>query len=162
MATSSTVPAVKKQLVALFKASLATASVTGGQIQTAYAWPGANAEAESVFLGYHPDVRDIRLDAVSDVPTIKAGRKHRQESYTVPVTVWTFDPKFVADKAEQCEARAFALFDPLQDVLADDPQIGLSSIQTALLGDHASTLWPFKTGWACELVFEVNVQARLT
>lgn len=162
MATSSTVPTVKARLVTEFTTALATASPAGGQVQVAYAWPGSNTQLEVVFLGYHPDLRDIRLEALSEIPTIKAGRKHRQETYTVPVTVWTFDPKYTADKAQQCEARAFALFDPLQDALADDPQIGLSAIQSAMLGDYAATLWPFNKGWACELVFEVNVAARLT
>lgn len=162
MATTSTIPTVKAQLVTKFTTALATASPSAGQVQVAYAWPGPNTKSEAVFLGYHPELRDIRLESVSEIPTIKAGRKQRQENYTVPVTIWTFHPEYTPDRADDCEARAFVLFGHLEDELADDVQIGLGSIQWARLGDYSSTLWPFNKGWACELVFEVDVQARLT
>lgn len=162
MVTSSTIPTFKAGLVTLFTSALATASRDSGQVQVSYAWPGPDTEPEAVFLGFHPEIRDLRLEAVHDIPTIKAGRKQRQESYTVPVTVWTFRPDLSASAAATVESEAFTLFGLLEDELADDPQGGVTSIQWAKVGDFSSTLWPFGKGWACELVFEIDVEARLT
>lgn len=164
MSTTSTIPTVKAQLVTVFTSALATASTSGGQVQVSYAWPGTDNDPEAVFLGYHPGLRDIRLEAVSEIPTIKAGRKQRQEEYQIPVTIWTFRPDLSADGASTVEAQAFTLLGHLEDELADDPQIGLAQgiIHWARLGDYSTTLWPWQKGWACELVFEVNIEARLT
>lgn len=163
MATTSTIPTVKARLVTKYTTALATASPSSGQIQVTYAWPGPDTEREVVFLGYHPDVRDISLDARSDLPTIKAARKERQEDYTIPVTVWTYHPNYTPEKANECEARAFTIFGHLEDEHANDPRLGLAAdvITRTSIGDIRSTLWPFQGGWACELTFNVEVAARL-
>lgn len=163
MATTSTVPTVKAQLVTVFTTALAAAARGGGQVPVDYAWPGPDTEPEAVFLGRHPALSDIRMDVVDDIPTIKAGRKQRSEEYSVPVTVWEFRPDLQPTDAQECESEAYVLFGLLEDVLAEDPNIGLPSgtILWARLGDHSSTLWPFEKGWACELTFEVDVEARL-
>jgi len=153
MATTSTVITVKAKLVELFAAAL-TVPVT-------YAWPGKATEAECVFLGPHPATSDIRIDADSQIPTMKAGRKQRAESYTVRVTVWVFRPDLTPVDAETCETRAFALFAEIEDVLADDTSLA-DTAQLASIARFSSTLLPFQSGWACELGIDITVEARLT
>jgi hypothetical protein len=156
VALTSTVPTVKARLVTLFDAAL-TVPVT-------YAWPGPETADECVFLGPHPSTADIRIDLSSQIPTIKAGRKQRQEEYVVRVTVWSFRPELTPVDAQTCEERAFALAAEVEDVLADDPRLGLAAgaIQYAEVDSIASTLFPFKSGWATELAIDIRVRARLT
>lgn len=156
MSTSSTVPTVKARLVSVLSAALA--------VPVTYAWPGPESEPECVFLGPHPQTADIRLDLSSSIPTIKAGRKHRQEDYTVRVTVWSFRPELTSVDAAACEQRAFELAAEVEDILADDPRLGLGAgvIQLAEVDSVASTLFPFQSGWATELAIDIAVRARLT
>ncbi len=159
MATTSTVPTVKAQLVAVLAAAL-----DGMDVPVTYAWPGKETGPEAVFLGPHPATADIRVDQTSQIPTIKTGRKARQENYTVRLTVWSFMPEETSDEAAKCEARAFEILGPIEDALADDPRIGLAPalLQRTEIEDVASTLFPFKSGWACELAVDIAVFARLT
>lgn len=156
MATNSTVPTVKQRLVTVFSAATTT--------PVSYAWPGSNTVPECVFLGPHPLAADIRSDLDSEIPTIKAGRKQRQEEYTVRVTVWSFRPDLTSAGAEECETHAFEVWADLEDVLADDPQIGIPAVvnQHIAVQNLASTLFPFERGWACELSIDLRVRARLT
>lgn len=155
MSQTSTVPTVKQRLVAVFDAAL-TVPVT-------YAWPGKSTQPECVFLGPHPETADIRLDLTSAIPTIKSGRKQRQEEYTVRVTVWSFRPDLTSAGAEECETRCFAILASIEDVLANDPRIGLDPgvVQYLAIESTASTLFPFGAGWACELSVDIAVKARL-
>lgn len=162
MNTHSTVPAVKSKLVTLIKGALATASVTGGQIPTTYAWPGSSAQPECVFLGPHPALEDIKLDVRESDPSIKAGRRMRQEAYDVTVTVWSFRPDLTPDDAEVAESRAFEIAGYIEDLIADDAQIGLAGVvQTVLIAGLESALHPFESGWACALTITLSVAARL-
>lgn len=162
MAGTSTVPTVKAQLV-----DVVTAALTGAgevEVPVTYAWPGKSTLPECVFLGPHPETADIRLDRSSQIATIKAGRKHRQENYTVRLTIWSFRPELEPADAQECEERAFELLAPIEDALAGDARIGLppATVQKAEIADTASTLFPFKSGWACELAIDIAVDARLT
>lgn len=162
MATTSTIPTVKAGLVTAFTAALATASREGGQIPVTYAWPGPATSPECVFFGPHPETADIRLDVDQEIPTIKAGRKQRQEEYTLRATVWVFRPDLTAAGAEAVETQAFTVAGLLEDVLADDPQAGIGAVQLIAVETIISTLFPFEKGWACELGLDLNVRARLT
>lgn len=165
MATHSTVPTVKARLVTVFAAALLTEGEGGTAIQVSYSWPGPRTENPAVFLGYHPELKDISLDFAHEVPTIKAGRKQREETYAVPVTIWSFHPELDPTGAATAEARGFEIFGLLEDVLADDPTLGLTGtpppIKAATVADSKSIIWPFKQGWAVSLEFNVAVQARL-
>lgn len=162
MPTNTTLTTVKKRIVTVLTTALATADRNGGQLDVFYAWPGPECPDEAVFLGPHPQTDDIRIDVDNDIPTVKAGRKQGQEEYTVLVTIWQFRPDLSADGAEDCETRAEDIYDEVYDVFADDPQIGLTSIQWAKVTGFSSTLLPFQKGWACEWRTEVTVNARLT
>lgn len=153
MATTSTVVTVKRKLVDLLDAELS--------VPVTYAWPGKSTSSEAVFLGPHPETSDIRIDADSQIPTMKAGRKQRTESYSVRVTVWVFRPDLTVEGAETCETRAFELFAEIEDVLADDTSLG-DVAQWALVDRFSSTLLQFRAGWACELGVDLAVQARLS
>lgn len=165
MATVSTIPTVKARIVTVLTAATTTSGPDGGALQVTYAWPGPNTlEHEAIFLGFHPALRDIRLDADHDIPTIKAGRKQRQENYTIPMTIWTFRPDLDADEAATAEARAFTLLGLVEDEFADDVNIGLANavIHHLQVESISTTLFPFETGWACALEVDVTVRARLT
>ena len=164
MSTTSTVPTVKARLVTVLTAALASASLEGDQVPVTYAWPGPDTQPEAVFLGPHPQAADIRLDLSDQTPTVKAGRKQRQESYTVRVTVWCWRPDVTATGAQTVETQAFSLAGLIEDVLAEDPRIGLAAtvVQWIRVETMSSTLFPFERGWACELSMDLEVGARLT
>jgi hypothetical protein len=153
MATTSTLPAVKTRLVALLNVAL--------DVPAYYAWPGPNTSHECVFMGRYPDLGEDRVDVTSDIATVKAGRKQRTEVYALPVTFWSFRPDLSSDGAEAAELRAFALFAGLENILADDPTLGLD-IQWARLGDFTSQGHIFEKSRVYELIAQVDVQARLT
>jgi hypothetical protein len=153
MATTSTIPAVKSALVDLLSVAL--------DVPVTYAWPGPNTAHECVFLGRYPDVPgEDRIDATSAIANIVTGRKQRTETYTVPLTIWSFRPDLNSDGAAEAEERAFVMLSVLEDVLADDPKLGLD-ILWAQLGDYSSVGHPYDKGWVYELIAQVDVQARL-
>lgn len=155
MATISTIPSVKTKLVDLLTDAL--------DVQVSYCWPGPSTARKAVFLGRHPDLDDIRIDGQQEIPTIKAGRKQRQETYRVPVTCWTFRPDLDPTAGSICEAEAFEMAGRVEDVLAENWTLGLGpAVHRVSLEGVASTLFPFQKGWACELVLELDVSARLT
>ena len=155
MGTTSTIPAVKAKLVELLGDALS--------VPVTYCWPGPNTGQQAVFLGRHPELDDIRIDGQQEIPTIKAGRRQRQESYTVPITVWTFRPDLDASAGAVAEAEAFVLAGHVEDVLADNWTLGLGpQVHKVSVDTVGSTLFPFQKGWACELVLTLDVAARLT
>lgn len=156
MGTTSTVATVKARIVTVLTSALS--------VPVTYAWPGSSTQPECVFLGPHPETADIRLDLDSDIPTMKAGRKQRQEDYTVRITVWSFRPDLTAADAQECETRAFEILGDIEDEFADDVRLGLAAsvVHHMRITGVASTLFPFQAGWACELGVDVTVQARLT
>ena len=154
MGTTSTIPTVKAKLVDLLGAAL--------PVPVTYCWPGPNTAQKAVFLGRHPELDDIRIDGQQEIPTIKAGRRQRQEQYSVPITVWTFRPDLDASAGAIAEQEAFELAGHVEDVLADNWTLGLGpAVHKVSVDDVASTLFPFQKGWACELVVTVEVAARL-
>lgn len=155
MATTSTIPAVKTALVSLLDAKL--------DVAVFYAWPGPNTPNECVFMGRYPDQpNEDRIEASSEVANVTAGRKQRDETYSAPVTIWSFRPDLSSDGAKAAEARAFVLLEALEDVLADDPTLGgIDGLRWARLGDFTASLHPFEKGRVAELIANVDVQARL-
>lgn len=156
MATTSTIPAVKAKLVELLSAE--------SDVPVFYCWPGPSTPPRCIFLGRHPELDDIRIDAQSEIPTIKAGRKQRQEAYTVPVTVWSFRPDLDSSAGQEAERDAFELATPLVGIVLPskvDLDLG-PAVHRASASTVATTLFPFMKGWACEVVVEVEVTARLS
>lgn len=162
MSSSSTLPQVKAQLVTLLTTALATSGVGGGQVPVAYAW-SPDAEDEMVFLGRRDEDGPTWTSRMThDIATIKAGRKHRDENYTVELTVWTYRPDVAPADANEVDARAFELVEEVENVLADDPRLGLDSILWAKVAEIVPTGRAHAGGWVVEAVVVIEVRARLT
>ena len=150
MATTSTVPATIDDVLAAVNADLP------GGVQAFEAWPGSEAAAEMVVLG------EITWEEY-DFASVKAGRQRRQEEWSVEFEVFAFgsanssptNPKTARD-------RAFDLTASLENVLADNPKLGVGVggwARTAL-----TTAGPrvFDKGWAYRVAGRIHVSARLT
>lgn len=111
MATRSTVPTARATLLAALQAKPALA-----QIQVAYQHPGDAREADSIYLG------EVRRD--SSIPTLRAGRKTREERFTIDVWV---DCAGDGPTAQTASERAWGYVGELEDILADDPSLGLTA-----------------------------------
>jgi hypothetical protein len=110
VAVHSTVPTAKAALVTLIGAQLTGVQVTYGRPAD------SQLERECVWVG---DVTGQQR-----VPTMMAGRKHRQEDYSVEVVCWVADTRGLVSAAE---ARCFELLGEVEDVVADDPTLGLAT-----------------------------------
>jgi hypothetical protein len=148
MASRSTVPTVRAALVAALAARPALAGVDVG-----HSHPGAAIEPEAVYLG--------RARGSDEVPVMRAGRKRRQESYTLDVF---FDVVADGPTGREASERAWALFGELEDLLADDPSLGQAPPFWAALGDWDEVLFfdDARQGFGSLLRAGVQIEARLT
>lgn len=148
MATRSTAPTFRAALLAALQARPALAAV-----QVTYSHPGATLDTDSVYFG--------ETRGSMDVPVIRGGRKKREERYTLDV--W-FDVAAVGPDAQTASERAWSLFGELEDVLADDPSVGLEAPFRAVLGDFTETLMldEARQGWGSLLRAGVDCETRLT
>lgn len=150
MTSSSTVPAVKSQLVSLLTAALASESVP-----VFYAWNPEVTE-ESVFLGrpvFPGDDVSSRVLVTLTSPTAERTVASRAE-YAIEGTCWSWRSDLQPDEAAEAEARAGELWELIREAVA--PQSWVASMQA----EHQ--LRPFEKGWAAMVVFTVNVVATLT
>lgn len=150
MSTTSTVPAVTDALLT----TLNTALPNG--VDAYEVWPGPEASAEMIVLGA------VTWDTY-EIASIKTGRQRRQEDYAISYEVFVMgqagstpsNPKTARD-------RAFLLNTEIEDMCADTPKLGLTSVlwvqaQITEAGPHA-----FEKGWAYRVAGRFNVSARLT
>lgn len=146
MATTSQAPQFKADLVTALRAGLPG-------VQVEYAWPGPNTESECVYLD--------RVEGTVSYPALMAGRKMRQEDYTVDVVIWVHQPDTSPLAFQECESRAFQLRAAIEDALAADP--GFSSASKWALEDSFETEpQPYEHGWAIALTLQVSVMDRLS
>lgn len=150
MPTASTVPAFIDALLAAMTTALPA-------VQVSAAWPGPDAnDEEMLFVGDAVEAWDL------EIPTMKAGRKQRQETYTVTIEAWVAKPGLLrADSAAAARTRAIQIVDEVDSFLADEPEL-IDSILWARLGSRGATLVPFGPGWACQATASIEVAARLT
>jgi hypothetical protein len=150
MASRSTLPTVRAQLVSLLGAR---AGLAGVMVTPCY--PGDTDRTEAVYLG------EARGHDV--IPVSRAGRAKRQEDYQVDVWI---SVTVAGPDGAVAETRAFALFGELEDALADDPTIGLggAGFISATLADwdERLALDPLRSGWACIVRAAVDIKARLS
>lgn len=94
--------------------------------------------------------------------TMRAGRKNREEKYLQRLKI-----KTTRQGSESTDSRlaAFNIFNEIEDLIADDPNIGLTSIPTLRL---EITNWEVNTvrelelqGWTVTMTIDILVQARL-
>ena len=150
MSTTTTVPAFLAAFVPLLQAALPGVKVTP-------VWPGPEAQGdEMVFMSDSVDNWDV------EIPTMKAGRKQRQESYDITVEAWVGKKGELREaSATAARARAIELIDAIDDMLADDPEV-IPAVQHARLTGRGATLVPLEKGWACQATATIEVAARLT
>lgn len=145
----SVLPAFTSALLSALQARPALWGVT-----VAPFWPGPNATAEMITL-------DAEVRGQMVIPTLKAGRKQRQETFEVDLVVWVFSTGSAIGSAATVDARAFELMAEVDNVLADDPTVG-AVVQWAAIRDYGRLLAPFQKGFAVELHTTVEGHARLT
>lgn len=145
---TSTAPTFRAALLAALQARPALA-----QVPTHYAHPLDTIEHEAVYLG------EIRGD--SRIPVLAAGRKKREERYTLDVWI---DVAATGPDAQTASERAWDLFGELEDLLAEDPTVGLPAPFRAVLTDYTETLMADESrrGWGSLLRAGVEVENRLT
>lgn len=155
MATTSTIPTVKSKIIETLRARSALEDV-----HVTYAWNGPEMEAESIYL----DPPDAPQTGQSRIPTLKAGRKARQETFTITVVVQVDQPDEDANGGAATEARAYTLMAEVENMLADDPGIAavVGSTGVFTFNDHTRVLTPLDKGWRCRLEQSVTCEVRLS
>lgn len=145
MPVHSTAPAVKTALLATWTET-ASLGVTRHH-------PGDAMKREAVFSG--------RVRGRSTIPVMRAGRKKREEDYTVEVWIRVAKASTEAD----AEDRSFELLGELEDRLANDPGLGLGepTLRATLDGWETETGFdPGTGGWETVLRADVGVANRLS
>ena len=147
MATSSTVVPVKTALV-----SLLTSAINDSTVQVLYGRPNDSlVQRESVF------VADVTYSA--EVANVKAGRKQYDEDYSVDVVFTVARGRGVG---ADTEARVFALFEFLRDLLADDVSLGgVDGLAWATLASVTAQTAQESEGPVSVLVATVKCRARI-
>lgn len=128
--------------------------------KVSFAWPGPAAKGAKE-LAWVDDVVDFSQQIVG----MKAGRKMREEFYTLELVLWVTRPQGNNQPAaaEQCLLRALELQAVIEDALADDVQLGETGIEKLELADWEITFpVPVEQSWGCQIVSAVDVEALLS
>lgn len=148
--STTTAPIIRAQLISLLAARPALTDVL-----VKHVWQGDAAEQEQIYLG--------NTSADLDFATIRAGRKKREEDYTIQVII---DVETPTDWGPASETRAFVLAGDVDNMLADDPAIGLAGTYPTLrmhvshLEQSSGGLDP--SGIGTRITLTISVQSRLT
>lgn len=155
MATTSTVPAVKAALVTAFNAE-------AGDELAHYSWhPSVGSEA--IFFGQVLTDGDAGATEIEhDIPVMKAGRKQRDETYTLELTLLNVREGLEPSEAAAAELRGFELLAYVEDVLANDPTAGIAAVKTIVIESISAALKAAGKGWTSEITVRLEVKARLT
>ncbi len=90
---------------------------------------------------------------------MRAGRKARRDNFEIEVSFWTGKQGQTALEAMD---RAEALFAPLEDVLADDPFLGVQGLMHAQLSNwDGPDCYPAGEGFGAEIVARVACATEL-
>jgi hypothetical protein len=150
MATTSTAPAVIDAALTAVNADLP------GTVTAYESWPGPSAAPEMVVFG------EIAWEAY-EVASIKAGRQHRQETFTIGFEVFVFGVAGTTPAITKPERdRAFVLAESLEDCLAVAPELGVGPGGWAETRLTAAGPRVFEKGWAYRVAGNIHVNARLT
>jgi len=157
MATTSTVPAVKGALLAQLTTAAAGIATAANPVQVTYSNPGDKRIAGNIYLGKTHGGRN-------DFAVMRNGRKKREEEYWQAVE---FEFHRGGDYGDAAETAALAAFALLEDLIANDPQLGLGATEPtlrALVSDYemGTNFDMMREGWTTKLVASVNVKVRLS
>lgn len=146
--TTSTVPEVIDSLLALL--------ATDGRLPTFEAWPGPEASREMLVLG------TVSWDDYR-IATIKDGRQQRQEDFEIAFEVFVLGGAGTSPaNPSAARARAFELLAVVEDILANDPKIGLGqSVQWVEIRPTEAEPRVFEKGWAFRITGSLVGHARL-
>lgn len=144
MATSS-IPRVKARLVEL----LDGAQFPGDRPTVSYGWP-----------------RDPTRELVAVTQTIERteqtwvalGGKKRDEDYGLQVIITVENPGMTQQQATE---RAFMLLGVLEDLLRDDPRMGLDEVIAVEVDQPDLREAPTKEGFVSQVLTRVRVRARI-
>lgn len=149
MLTHSTVSTVKSQLLSMLQARPNLANV-----QVFYSWPADVQQTEAIYFG--------EARGEHTYPVLKSGRKPRQETYSLDIYI---DVAGNGPTSQQTEERAWALAAEVEDTIANDPTLGLTTdvIQAVAFGNwtlnYATDLT--REGWAAIIRVSMEITARL-
>lgn len=149
MSTTSTVVAFRAALVSALEAH---ATVVAQAIQVHESWPGPTTEDEGIYLG--------AVSGTSELSSIKPGRQRREETYTQEVVIQCWRAATSPTDAETSVARVFALFAALEDVIANDPDMG--GVSWGFVSAFDLIPQQFEHSWAHRLTVSISCTARLT
>jgi hypothetical protein len=147
MPTTSIRTAVKTRLVDLLTDAL-------NPVQVSYGWPGQDLQDESVFCG--------QTTGQVTVADFRAGRKTRDDTFTVEVFFLAMKP---GQTAAQAEERAEELYGSLETALAENPKLGdlPGVIHVAQLGNEVEIKSaPSTEGWEAEVRAVITVKTRVS
>lgn len=143
----------------IFRAALVVALDTGELTDKVhYAWPGSQIAKGAHEVFWFDEIPEWS----QTIPNIKAGRKQRQETYTLEGVLWVAKPDVGVDGAQATFERALVLAAVPENVLADNVQLGETDIQWGLLAERTPALIPYEKGWAAMIVMRFEGNARLT
>lgn len=147
MSTTSTIPAVCEALVAKLAAAIPTAQVEWARPQ--------DTLIQNRRLVYIGDV-----DGDSRIANAKAGRKERDESYTVDVLFVAMPPR---GTRAQAALDVLEMYEALENLVADDPSLGdLAGVWQVTVDGYSLRPTPTTEAAAAVLATTVSVRARLT
>lgn len=118
-------------------------------IQVTYGLAGDTVDRTTVFVG--------DVTGRFSIPLLRAGRKPREETYSLDVVFWSLIPGGAVCDAED---DLFSNLQALDDYLADDPSAG-GVVLRATLGDFTLRSGNTSKGAYAELQFQVDVLNRL-
>jgi len=139
--------------MAAFKTALVAAITAEGSINVpvSYGDPGDLGRREHIWLGATTPLE-------SETVSFKAGRKRRQESYSVEVVIEVLNDSH----PEDAETRACALSAIIEEMLADDPKVNaVTNLLFAVLEDMEMETTQTGEGVRTVLTMSVRVEARL-
>lgn len=153
--TVSIAPTVAAALKTQLATVLATSGLDGKPVDVFDSFP-------SEYVGWDTCIIGDVVDGKHEYHSIRAGRKTRQETYVQHV--WF---RVIRGGSESTDAKvaAFTHLAKLEDLIANDPKIGLSEV-TLVMNVQGFTLNTTQEagsgGWLAALKAEVYVSVRLT
>lgn len=144
MATSS-IPRVKARLVERLDA----AEWPGDRPQVTYGWP-RDEQRELVAV--------VGTSERSEQTTAALGGRSRNEDYGLQVIITVQNPGLTQQQATE---RAFELLGVVEDVLRDDPTLGLGGLFVAEIDQPDLREAPAAEGYVAQVLARVRVRARI-
>lgn len=153
MQRTSVVPVVIDRLVADVGATMVGALEA---VKVAQTWPGPDATREMLFLG-----KTTWNDYA--IACIKSGRKQRDETAEIEFEVWVLGPEGTTpSNPGDTRDRAFGILSAAENVLADDPLLGLGSgVHWVEIKPREAEPRELANGWAYRVAGTFALSARL-